>query len=231
MHPRVQTLIDRQYDDQKSEAWLALRGTMLTASDVATALGENPYEKPSSLILKKCGVPSTFFGNDATRHGEKYEPVARDLYCEKTGEVVHELGLVQHSEIPWLGGSADGVTESGKLIEIKCPMSRKIEDKVPKHYLAQLQVLMEVLDLEECDFIQYRPPSFKTEKFECRSCNLGVFSTGCDCEIRTLVDKQEEYQVTNIKRDRAWFAERLPILQAFWDEVLYKRENGLCEIV
>jgi len=200
MHPRVQTLIDRQYDDQKSEAWLALRGTMLTASDVATALGENPYEKPSSLILKKCGVPSTFFGNDATRHGEKYEPVARDLYCEKTGEVVHELGLVQHSEIPWLGGSADGVTESGKLIEIKCPMSRKIEDKVPKHYLAQLQVLMEVLDLEECDFIQYRPEPL-------------------------------EYQVTNIKRDRAWFAERLPILQAFWDEVLYKRENGLCEIV
>jgi hypothetical protein len=173
---------------------------MLTASDVATALGENPYEKPSSLILKKCGVPSTFFGNDATRHGEKYEPVARDLYCEKTGEVVHELGLVQHSEIPWLGGSADGVTESGKLIEIKCPMSRKIEDKVPKHYLAQLQVLMEVLDLEECDFIQYRPEPL-------------------------------EYQVTNIKRDRAWFAERLPILQAFWDEVLYKRENGLCEIV
>lgn len=200
MHPKVQMLINQKYDDQKSEAWLALRGTMLTASDVATALGENPYEKPSSLILKKCGVASTFHGNDATRHGEKYESVARDLYCEKTGEVVHELGLVQHPELPWIGGSADGVTESGKLIEIKCPLSRKIEDKVPKHYLAQLQVLMEVLDLDECDFIQYKPEPL-------------------------------EYQVTNVKRDRQWFADRLPKLREFWNEVLAKRINGLCEIV
>jgi putative phage-type endonuclease len=200
MHPKVQKLIDHQYADQKSQEWLNLRGTMLTASDVATALGENPYEKPSNLILKKCGVPSEFKGNDATRHGEKYEPVARDLYCEKTGEVVHELGLVQHPNISWIGGSPDGVTESGKLIEIKCPMSRKINANVPKHYLAQLQILMEVLDLEECDFIQYRPEPL-------------------------------EYQVTNVQRDRQWFADRLPKLQAFWDEVLYKRENGLCEII
>lgn len=200
MHPVVQKLIERQYANQKSDEWLALRGTMLTASDVATALGENPYEKPSSLILKKCGVPSEFKGNEATRHGEKYESVARDLYCENTGEVAHDLGLVQHSVIPWLGGSADGVTESGKLLEIKCPMSRKIKNEVPKYYLAQLQILMEVLNLEECDFIQYRPEPF-------------------------------EYVVVNIKRDRSWFAERLPKLQAFWDEVLHKREHGLCEII
>jgi putative phage-type endonuclease len=173
---------------------------MLTASDVATALGENPYEKPSSLILKKCGVPSEFKGNDATIHGEKYESVARDLYCEKTGEIAHDLGLVQHQEIKWLGGSADGVTESGKLLEIKCPMSRKIKNEVPKYYLPQLQILMEVLNLEECDFIQYRPEPL-------------------------------EYVVVNIKRDREWFNERLPKLQAFWDEVVYKREHGICEIV
>jgi hypothetical protein len=59
---------------------------------------------------------------------------------------------------------------------------------------------MEVLNLEECDFIQYRPEPY-------------------------------EYVVVNVKRDRDWFAERLPKLQAFWDEVLHKRENGLCEIV
>jgi putative phage-type endonuclease len=200
MHPVVQKLIEQKYADQKSEEWLSLRCTMLTASDVATALGENPYEKPSSLILKKCGVPSEFKGNDATRHGEKYESVARDLYCEKTGEIAHDLGLVQHQEIKWLGGSADGVTESGKLLEIKCPMSRKIKNEVPKYYLPQLQILMEVLNLEECDFIQYRPEPL-------------------------------EYVVVNIKRDREWFKERLPKLQAFWDEVVYKREHGICEIV
>jgi hypothetical protein len=78
-------------------------------------------------------------------------------------------------------------------------MSRKIENKVPKHYLAQLQILMDILGLEVCDFIQYRPDPY-------------------------------EFVVTRVERDREWFAQKLPIMKAFWDEVLYKREHGLCEI-
>lgn len=199
MHERVKELIEQNYADQKSDAWLALRGTMLTASDVATSIGDNPYEKPSSLVMKKCGLGEKFLGNDATRHGEKYEPVARDIYCAQTGEVAHEIGLVQHRVHKWLGGSPDGITENGILLEIKCPLKRKIENKVPKHYLAQLQVLMETLDLEVCDFIQYRPDPY-------------------------------EFVVTRVQRDRQWFADKLPIMKAFWDEVLHKREHGLCEV-
>lgn len=199
MHERVRELLSTKYDDQRTDAWFELRGKMLTASDVATAIGDNPYEKPSGLLVKKCGYGKKFEGNDATRHGELYEPIARDLYAEERDEVVHELGLVQHPVYSWLGGSPDGITESGKLIEIKCPLKRKIEKKVPKYYLPQIQVLLEVLDLEECDFIQYRPDPF-------------------------------EFVVVNVKRDREWFAEKLPIMKAFWDDVLDKRTNGLCEI-
>lgn len=199
MHIRVKELIEQDYADQKSDAWLALRGTMLTASDVATAIGENPYEKPSSLIAKKCGAGKKFEGNEATRHGEKYESVARDIYCEQTCEVAHEIGLVQHPRHLWLGGSPDGITENGILLEIKCPMKRKITNKVPKHYVPQLQILMEILDLEVCDFIQYRPEPY-------------------------------EFVVTRVERDRDWFAEKLPVMRAFWEEVLHKRQHGLCEI-
>lgn len=199
MHKRVRELLAHKYDDQRTDAWFELRGQMLTASDVATAIGENPYEKPSSLVVKKCGHGKKFEGNDATRHGELYEPTARDLYANERDEVVHEIGLVQHARYPWLGGSPDGVTESGKLIEIKCPLKRKIEAKVPKYYLPQIQVLLEVLDLEECDFIQYRPDPY-------------------------------EFVIVNVKRDRDWFAEKLPIMRSFWEEVLHKRTHGLCEI-
>ena len=55
---------------------------MLTASDAATAIGVNKYEKPDDLILKKCGL-NKFNGNEATEHGNKYENIARDIYCEK----------------------------------------------------------------------------------------------------------------------------------------------------
>ena len=177
---------------------------MLTASDAATAIGCNPYETPDGLYVKKVGGRK-FSGNAATERGTVLEPIARDIYDERYNKKSHEIGLVQHPEHPWLGGSADGITECGRLIEIKCPLTRKIEDKVPKHYIAQLQLNMEILNLDECDFIQYRPAEENTP---------------------------EEFVVTNVKRDREWFTKYLPVMKAFWDRVLEGRKIGFtCEVV
>ena len=38
---------------QRTEEWYSLRENMLTASDVATALGLNPYRTPKNLIMSK----------------------------------------------------------------------------------------------------------------------------------------------------------------------------------
>lgn len=157
---KIRRLIECTYDDQKSEAWLKLRGNMLTASDIASVIGINPYETPEDVMYKKCGFKKR--GDfSATEHGNRYESEARDIYCAKYGETVHEIGLVPHPVYTWLGGSPDGITESEKLIEIKCPVSRKITPEVPKYYIPQVQLLMEILDLETCDFIQYRPDPYE----------------------------------------------------------------------
>jgi putative phage-type endonuclease len=201
MHPNVEALIKREYAAQKSKEWLALRGQMLTASDAATAIGKNKYQTPHELLLKKCGLGEKFTGNDATRHGEKYEDEARMLYEERHGEIVHEIGLVPHPEHNWLGGSPDGVSESGKLVEIKCPPQRKIiPGEVPEHYMPQLQLCMEILDLESADFIQYKP-------------------------AETNWPRPEEFDVVNVKRDREWWKTYLPVMREFWDKVLYYREH------
>ena len=179
MLPKIQNLINREYDAQRSEAWLKLRGNMLTASDAATAIGVNPYEKPVGLILKKCGH-NKFTGNEFTAHGNKYEDEARDIYCERYNEISHEIGLFPHPEYTWLGGSPDGITESGKLVEIKCPLKRMITPEVPVYYMPQLQLLMEILDLDEAVFIQYKPSDITWPK-------------------------PYEFVVTEVKRDREWF--------------------------
>jgi putative phage-type endonuclease len=204
MHPKVKALIEREYAAQKSQEWLALRGKMLTASDAATAIGKNKYETPDGLLLKKCGLGEKFMGNEATRHGEKYEDEARILYEERHGEIVHELGLVPHPEYNWLGGSPDGVTESGKLVEIKCPMMRAIEPCVPEHYMPQLQLCMEIMDLDEADFIQYKPADFNWPR-------------------------PEEFVVVNVKRDPEWWTTYFPVMRTFWEKVLYHREHGIEE--
>lgn len=204
---RVQELLAAEYAEQRSKEWLDLRENMITASDVASAIGENHYETPDAFIKKKV-LKVVWAGNAATEHGTKLEPLVRDLYDARTGRKSHEIGLVQHRTYPWLGASPDGVTEDGLLIEIKCPLTRKIEAKVPKHYLPQVQLQLEITDLEECDFIQYRPAS--TEG--------------------TVPVRPEEFVVVRVKRDREWFAKHLPAMKAAWDRICAGRASGLCDI-
>ncbi len=200
---KVKKLLEATYFEQRSPEWLALRENMLTASDAATAIGANPYEKPHDLLVKKVGKKK-WDGNEATRRGTELEPIARDMYDARYNRRSHEIGLVQHPVHKWLGGSPDGVTEDGLLIEIKCPLTRKITPKVPKHYIAQIQVLMEILELEECDFIQYRP---------------------------AVGDAPEEFVVTNVPRDRQWFETYMPVMRDFWQMVEAAKVKGLCELL
>lgn len=199
---RVRALIDAPYAEQRSQEWLTLRENMLTASDCASAIGVNRYEAPESLLRKKV-LKTSWAGNAATAHGTLLEPIARDLYDALYNRRSHEIGLVVHPKYPFLGGSADGITECGRLIEIKCPLTRKITEKVPVYYIPQIQLLLEILDMEECDFIQYRP--------------------GVD-------GGEHEFVVVIVKRDHEWFPRNLPIMQSFWEKVLHGKINGLCEL-
>lgn len=201
---RARELLAAEYAEQRSPEWLALREQMITASDVASALGENHYESPDAFVKKKV-LNLKWAGNAATEHGTRLEPLVRDLYDQKTGRKSHEIGLVQHREYPWLGASPDGVTEDGLLIEIKCPLTRKIEARVPKHYLPQVQLQLEITDLEECDFVQYKPA--KTEGAE------------------------PEFVVVRVKRDREWFKSKLATMKSVWERIQKGRKDGLCEIV
>ena len=205
---RARELLAAEYAEQRSQEWLDLRDQMITASDVASAIGENHYETPDAFIKKKV-LRTKWAGNAATEHGTLLEPLVRDLYDARTGRKSHEIGLVQHRQYPWLGASPDGVTEDGLLIEIKCPLTRKIEAKVPKHYWPQVQLQLEITDLEECDFIQYRPASAEG----------------------AVPARPEEFVIVRIKRDREWFARHLPAMKASWERICKGRTHGLCELV
>ena len=168
VHPVVQKLIDAEYAPQRSKEWFTLRESVITASDAGSALGLNFFKSRDQFILEKCGYffidgklvqcdkkPDT--SSEATRYGCQYEDEARQLYEKVTDEKVHEIGLVKHPVYSWLAGSPDGITESGKLLEIKCPFKRKLKREIIPCYFVQVQLLMDILDLETCDFVQYRP--------------------------------------------------------------------------
>lgn len=200
MDPRIKQIIESQYAPQRSQEWLDLRNKMLTASDVATAIGQNPYEKPRDLLLKKVGL-KTFSGNAATQHGTELEDSVREMYDKAYNQKTHEIGLIQHPEHPWLGGSADGLTESGILVEIKCPLSRDIGDgSIPGHYMPQVQLLMHILDVPMCHFVQYKP-------------------------AHVAFPKPEQFTVKEVPREEGWLEKHLPTMNRFWQTVLFHREN------
>lgn len=148
---------------QRSKQWHKMRHENLTASDLAGAIGESKYEKPFDILEKKCDHGRPFTGNAITQWGVKYEPVATELYEIKNKIDVIEFGLLPHPTIPFLAASPDGITPTGRMLEIKCPPKRTITGIVPRHYWVQMQLQLEVCDLaicdfEECKFEEYRSP-------------------------------------------------------------------------
>tara|TARA_Y100000389_G_scaffold162170_1_gene164854 strand:- start:6864 stop:7625 length:762 start_codon:yes stop_codon:yes gene_type:complete len=198
--PRLERLFNIPQHEQRSDEWYKLREQRLTASDVATAIGMNPYSSRADLVYKKSGGPNTFKGNEATKYGQKWEDHAISRYEEKTGKKVIDFGLISHPTIDMLGGSPDGVCTDCTVIEVKCPLKREIiPGEIPGYYFPQVQVVMECLNMEETDFIQYKPPG----------------------------DGPEILEILNIKRDREWFSRYFPVMRLFWDEVTHYRNIGL----
>merc|ERR1712078_540060 len=81
---KVLRLLLKQQVKQRSPEWYVTRKSCLTASDAATALGLNPYKKPSELIKSKAGFYSNVQPDPqmirATEHGIKYEDEAAQAY-------------------------------------------------------------------------------------------------------------------------------------------------------
>ena len=145
---------------QRTPEWFELRVGRITGSRIGSVLGVNPYKSRADLLdemaLELNGVSSDFKGNRATRHGELHEPIAVKAYEDETGHSVAERGIIIHAEYDFLAYSPDGlVTTNGgdeKLLEIKCPYSNRIPAKIPAYYRAQVQLGMEVMGLQSCDF-------------------------------------------------------------------------------
>jgi len=183
---------------QRTPEWYAKRNNHVTASLMATICNANPYETRSSAIKKKTGVGKPFTGNEATRHGNKYELEAIQKYEAISGRKCIEFGLLEslNEGEEHLAGSPDGITSCSRLIEVKCPFRRVPTEVVPEVYIFQVQFLMHTLLLKECDFIQYVPGGTWTS---------------------------EKLFITRVPYDPYFWYARALALDSFWEEVMMIR--------
>ena len=126
IHPNVLKLFFKPRVVQRTEEWLEMRKSVLTASDAAAALGINPYQSRNTLLRKKIMPLSTnkeYSPSFACEWGKKWEDPAADLYMRRNPHLApfFEFGLIMHDVHPFLGASPDRITSDGILIEIKAP--------------------------------------------------------------------------------------------------------------
>lgn len=125
---------------QKSDRWLQLRGTTVTASEVFKVVMKTPsygntyesYIREKALYLAH-GIKS-FTGNMYSRHGEIFEPLARNFYelyennSNRPYQVrIFETPFLLDKEYSFLGASPDGlIVKFNKNANIKKVL--KLED-------------------------------------------------------------------------------------------------------
>jgi putative phage-type endonuclease len=154
---QLQALLHLPKLEQRTPLWYETRNNMITASDFAQAVNKGKFGTQKDFYAKKCGYEPDKFDQTmpALIWGIKFEQVANDAYSMKnSGMIVHEFGLIQHPEFSWLGASPDGITETGIMLEIKCPYKRKITGEIPEQYYYQIQGQLDVCDLDECDYLE-----------------------------------------------------------------------------
>ena len=155
-----------QRDDPK---WWAARLGKVTASRVADVVAKTKTGYSASrenymadlIVERLTGQKASSFSNAAMEWGTEQEPNARAAYSARTGELVEEVGFIDHPAIPMSGASPDGLVGEG-CVEYKAPntathLEYLLAGKPPERYVTQMQWQMACAGRPWCDFVSYDP--------------------------------------------------------------------------
>jgi|TARA_B110000858_G_C17794713_1_gene471756 putative phage-type endonuclease len=140
--------------EQRTDEWYEMRKNMLTASDTYNALIQS-----KSLVKSKAKKIIKHIRCNALTWGIMFEPIAANIYSKENNDInIYDFGVIRSTDtdIEFYGASPDGITSLGVMLEIKCPITRKIkENDIKKAYMAQVQGQMAVCQLTDCDFAEF----------------------------------------------------------------------------
>jgi len=155
---------------QRTTEWHTARLGKVTASRVSdviaktkTGYGASRANLMADLIVERLtGQPASTFTNAHMEWGTEQEPHARAAYSARTGELVEEVGFIDHPRITNSGASPDGLVGDEGLVEFKCPatathLDTLLAGEVPSKHIAQIQWQMACTKRKWCDFVSYDP--------------------------------------------------------------------------
>jgi len=156
--------------EQGTPEWFAARLGKATGSRIADIIAKTKTGYSTSranyaaqLVCERLtGKVAESFTNAAMQWGTETEPLARAAYEVKTGEMVDQVGFVDHPSIENSGASPDGLVGLFGMLEIKCPntathIETLLSQQVPTKYITQMQWQMACAGRQWCDFVSFDP--------------------------------------------------------------------------
>jgi putative phage-type endonuclease len=161
--------------EQQTEQWFTDRLGKVTASRLADVLAKTKTGYSASranymtqLVLERITkTRAESYSNAAMEWGVTQEPFARAAYEAHTGQMVEEVGFIQHPDIEDAGASPDGLVGDDGMVEIKCPSSSTALEcwlihaqggnPVDAKYYAQMQWQMRCADRSWVDYVVFDP--------------------------------------------------------------------------
>jgi len=140
---------------QHTDEWLEIRKYTIGGSSLSTIQGKNPYESINSLIRKRIGY-TDFESSIQPQWGNLFEDVIKRVVEYQKNTTVHgeDLFVPGGERLPDTSYSPDGIAvivDDGVpqivLLEFKCPYSRIPDGKIPKYYIPQIKMGLDLLEL------------------------------------------------------------------------------------
>jgi putative phage-type endonuclease len=227
-------LLDREksgeFLKQRTKKWFTARKNMITASEASTVLDCNIYQSSYDLMLKKLYQEDNEILQEATEWGNMFEPIAIQFYEFLKKESVLTMGLVPHSKYKWLGASPDGLLLSGKILEIKCPITRTIGGDVPLPYWIQMQIQMEVCNINNCDYLECQFYQYKNELEYSKDITSEKMKGEICIKDKVVFWKLIDCALKNINRDQEWFVNNIVSLQKFYEKLTFYKDIGIKQL-
>ena len=147
---------------QHSTEWHELRKYGIGGSQICKVIGSSEYGTMEEFLHEKVGI-TTFSSNEYTQWGNLFEEVVKTYIEIAKNCVILGDSIFDDSQIDkGIYYSPDGLTViDGKitLMEFKCPFKRKLNNKIPSHYLSQVQMGLDIIRI--CDSALYVEAVFR----------------------------------------------------------------------
>lgn len=179
--------------EQGSTEWLDMRLGLITCSEISSirADGAGAQSYINALAYERItGESSSVFeGNEWTKRGQELEPIARQMYEQKTSTAVSMVSFVENKGF---GYSPDGLIygsqpmwpEGGIEIKVKQPAEQihiLRTGEIPKKHMDQLIGGLICAELDWIDFVSYCP-------------NLPLFI----CRVRAIEYKEQMEKIEKL---------------------------------